>query len=132
MSDERELLEEHVLRRSLRLDADEIPPRLDPALIAAVAKAPPRGHSELVLALLVAFGGGWLWSEGLRAAVSAIAATTGVDPLAAAIRVLTSALVAVAPLAQAAMHPVVPIAILTAAVVAVFFERRGRAHAASS
>lgn len=125
-------MDEHVLRRALRLDADEVPPRLDPALIAAVAKAPARGHNELVLALVVAFTGGWLWSEGIRAAVSGIAATTGVDPLAAAIRLVTSALVAVAPLAEAATHPVVPIAIITAAVVAVFFERRGRAHAASS
>ncbi len=132
MNIEEPLMEEHVLRRALRLDADEIPPRLDPALIAAAASAPARRPSGIPLAIAVAFTGGWLWSEGLRAVISALVATTGVDPLAAAIRVVATALVGVAPFIQAAMHPVVPIAILTAAVVAVFFEKRGKAHAASS
>jgi hypothetical protein len=132
MNDDRQLLDEHVLRRALRLDADEIPLRLDPALIAAAARMPARGHNELVLAILVAFGGGWLWSEAFRAVLSALAATSGLDPLAALIRVVAAVAMLLAPVAEAAAHPVVPIAILTAAMVAVFFEHRGRAHAASS
>lgn len=133
MSDERELLEEHVIRRALRLDAEEVPPRLDPALIAAAARMPaPRGHADVGLAVAVAFAGGWLWSQALGAVVAGVTATSGIDPLAALIRAFTAALVAVAPVADAATHPAIPIAILTAAAVAVFFEHRGRAYAASS
>ncbi len=60
------LMEEHVLRRSLRLDADEVPPRLDPALIAAAATTSSPSGSGLGLAVVVAFAGGWLWSEIFR------------------------------------------------------------------
>lgn len=131
MNDDRSLMEEHVLRRALRLDADEIPPRLDPVLIAAAARLPAQARNELVIAVLVAFMGGWAWSEVVRAALG-FAATSGLDPLAGLIRLVAAAAVLLAPVAEAATHPVVPIAILTAAVVAVFFERRGRPYAASS
>lgn len=124
------LMDEHALRRALRLDADEMPPRLDAVLIAAAASA-PRRRSDLALAVAVAFAGGWLWSELFRAIVGALAAG-GLDPLAAAIGLVAAVAVRLAPLAEAAIHPVIPIAILTAAVVAVFFERRERAHVASS
>ncbi len=125
------LLDEHILRRALRLDADEVAPRLDPVLLAAAASAPRRASSGLALAVAVAFIGGWAWSEAFRA-VLAVVGPGGLDPLGAAIDLVTVAAVRAAPLAEAAMHPVVPIAILTAALVAVFFEQRGRAHAASS
>lgn len=131
MSDDRLLVDEHVLRRALRLDADEVPSRLDPVLIAAAARLPAQGRNELVIAVLVAFLGGWVWSEGFRA-VAGLAATSGLDPLAGLIRLVAAAAVFLAPVAEAATHPVVPIAILTAAVLAVFFEQRGRTHAASS
>ncbi len=131
MSDDRFLMEEHVLRRALRLDADEMPSPLDPALIAAAARLPAQGRNELVIAVLVAFLGGWVWSEGLRAAVGVVTAS-GLDPLAGLIRIVATAVVLLAPLAEAATHPVVPIAILATAMVAVIFERRGRPYAASS
>ena len=35
MNDDRKLLAEHEIRRALRLDIEEVPARLDPALIAA-------------------------------------------------------------------------------------------------
>lgn len=124
------LVDEQLLRRALRLDADEMPLRLDPVLIAAAASA-PRRRSDLALAVVVAFAGGWVWSEAFRAIVGGIA-TGGLDPLAAAIDVVAAVAVRLAPLAETAMHPVIPIAILTAAVVAVFFEQRGGAHVASS
>jgi hypothetical protein len=125
------LLDEHLLRRALRLDADEVPPRLDPVLIAAAASAPRRASGEVALAVVVAFIGGWAWSEAFRAIV-AVLGPGGLDPLGAAIDLVATAAVRAAPLAEAATHPVVPIAILTAALVAVFFEQRGRAHAAAS
>ncbi len=131
MNDDRQLLDEHVLRRALRLDADEAPPRLDPVLIAAAARMPAQGRNELVIAVLVAFLSGWVWSEGFRAVIG-LAASSGLDPLAGLIPLVAAAAVFLAPVAEAATHPVVPIAILTAAVLAVFFEQRGRTYAASS
>ncbi len=131
MSDDRSVMEEHVLRRALRLDADEMPPRLDPVLIAAAARVPAQGRNELLIAVLVAFLGGWIWSEALRAAVGVVAAS-GLDPLVGLIGLVAGAALFLAPVADAATHPVVPIAILTAATVAVFFEQRGRLYAASS
>ena len=126
------LLDEHVLRRALRLDADEVPARLDPLLIAAAASA-PRGRSrDVVIAAVVAFVGGWVWSEVFRALVAGFFAARGIDPLGAAIDLLAAVAVRAAPVADAATHPAVPIAILTAAVLAVLFEQRGRAHAAAS
>ncbi len=126
------LLDEHVLRRALRLDADEIPQRLDPLLIAAAA-GEPRGRSrDLAVAVVVSFLGGWVWSEVFRALVAGFFAARGIDPLGAAIDLVATLAVRIAPVADAATHPAVPIAILTAAVLAVFFEQRGRAHAAAS
>ena len=125
------LMEEHVLRRSLRLDADEVPPRLDPALIAAAATTSSPSGSGLGLAVVVAFAGGWLWSEIFRGLLTGFVAATGVDVLASAIDLIITAAVRLAPIAEIATHPAVPIAIFAAAVVAVLTER-GRAHAASS
>jgi hypothetical protein len=126
------VLDEHVLRRALRLDADEIPPRLDPLLIAAAASE-PRGRSrDLALAMTVAFVGGWIWSEVFRGLVAVVFAAGGIDPLGAAIDLVARVAVSAAPVAEVATHPAVPIAIFAAAVVVAFFEQRGRSHAAAS
>lgn len=126
------MLDEHVLRRSLRLEADEVPPRLDPLLIAAAASE-PRGRSrDLTIAVAISFVGGWIWSEVFRALVAGLFAARGIDPLGAVIDLVAALAVRAAPVADAATHPAVPLAILTAAVLAVFFEQRGRAHATAS
>ncbi len=131
MSPDRPLLDEHVLRRALRLDAEELPPRLEPAFIAAAARASrTRASTGIVVASTVAFAGGWLWSEVLRALVGFVLASTGVDPLGLLIDLVDAAVVQLAPLAQAAATPVVPIAIFVAAVMAAFFEHmKGRTDA---
>ena len=125
------LLEEHVLRRALRLDADEMPLRLDAALIAGAARASAGRPRELVLAIVVAFLGGWLWSEAFRAILGSLVPAV-IDPMATAIQIVAAVSIAAVPIVDAATHPVIPIAILTTALVALFFEQRGRAHAASS
>lgn len=125
------LLDEHVLRRALRLDADEVPARLDPALIAVASRAARGSARGVAAAVSVAFVAGWAWSEVFRAIVAALAAATGVDPLAAGIDVLAAVAVRVLPLVETAMTPAVPIAILAAAVIAAVYERRGRIHAAT-
>lgn len=126
MREQDRLLDEHVLRRALRLDQDEVPPRIDPALLAAASRAAERGARTLVIAVAGAFIGGWIWSEAFRAIFVALADATGVDPLATAIGLVDLVAQRVAPLAAAATEPAVPIAILVAALVAVAFEHRGR------
>ncbi|MBI2773870.1 MAG: hypothetical protein HYX56_05205 [Chloroflexi bacterium] len=128
MNEHGPLMDESVLRRALRLEADEIPSRrLDPALVAAAARAgiAPR---TVAVAVMAAFAAGWLWSEAVRVVASGLAAA-GLDPLGAAIEVVAAAAVQLAPLAEVATQPTIPLALLTAAAMAVIFERRGRVHA---
>jgi hypothetical protein len=132
MRTERDLFDEHEIRRALRLEADEMPPRVDPALIAAVDRASrSRSAASVAAVAVVAFVGGWLWSEVVRALLGALLAATGVDLVGSAIELASDAIVALAPLAIAATTPAVPIAILIAALIAAAHERWS-AHAASS
>lgn len=132
MSAARRPLDEHEIRRALRLDADELPPRLDPALIAAAARPEAEGTRRLVVVAAVAFAAGWVWSEAFRALAAGAIAATGIDPLATLIGLLTAALVRVGPIAEAATAPTIPLAILAAAILAALFERGAGTHAASS
>lgn len=132
MSDERDVLAEHVLRRALRLDADEMPPRLDPALIAAAAAArPAQGQQRLVIAIVAAFIGGWVWSEIFRGIVAGVLAATGTDIVGTAVGLVTEVAIMAAPYAATLTDPVIPIAVLAAAAIA-FLAERGRSHAAAS
>lgn len=124
-------LDEQVIRRALRLDVDEVPARLDPAFVAAAARASSARRGELWLAAGASFVAGWVWAEGLRAVVGGLIGGTGLDPLGATIGVVSSALVVAAPIVSTATQPAVPIAILVAALVAALFERR-RLHVAST
>ncbi|MBU6422556.1 MAG: hypothetical protein KGJ98_03055 [Chloroflexota bacterium] len=127
-------LAEQDIRRALRLDADETPPRLDPRAIAAAARASRSTASTgIVVAASAAFVAGWIWSEIFRALVSGALGLTGVDLLGGGIDLASGVLVRLAPVAQAATAPAVPIAILTLAVIAAAFERtKGTRHATPS
>ena len=129
MSDDRMLLDEHVLRRALRLDAAEIPVRLDPSLVAAAARASQPARRPLLAVAAIAFLGGWVWSEALRALVGGVSGA--IDPLGTVIQVGTAALIGAGALFDLATHPAIPIAILTAAVLAAVSERR-RTHVPAS
>lgn len=128
MSDERELLDEGVLRRALRLDAEEMPARLDAALIAAAAAEHAPGRGPIVATAAIAFVAGWVWSEVLRVLAGALFAAGAIDVVAAVVSVVTSVAIGVAPLAEAATQPAVPLAVMAAAAIAVLHER-GRTHA---
>lgn len=126
------LVDEHVLRRALRLDAEELPARLDPALIAAASRAEEGRTRTLLVAVAVAFVAGWGWSEAVRVLLAALAGATGIDPLATALSVIELVARQAAPLAAVATAPAVPLAILAAALAAILVELRGRIHAAPS
>ena len=129
MSDDRTLLDEHVLRRALRLDVDEIPARLDPVLVAAAARMSRPARGQLLGIAAAAFVGGWVWSEALRAVLDGVSGL--VDPLGTLIGVATAALIGAGSVADLATYPAVPIAIFTAAVLAALSERR-RQHVPAS
>lgn len=128
MSDERDLPDEAVLRRALRLDAEEVPARLSAALIAAAALDRAPGRGRILATAATAFVAGWAWSEVFRAFTGALFAAGAVDPTAVVVGVLTSVAIRVAPLAEAATQPAVPIAVMAAAAIA-FLHERGRTHA---
>jgi CBS domain containing-hemolysin-like protein len=134
MTVDRRLLDEHTIRRALRLDAEEIPARLDPAIVAAAARASrSRTSTGIALAAAAAFVGGWVWSEVFRALVGTVLASAGIDPVALAVDVADAVALRIAPIAQAASMPVIPIAIFVAAVIAALFEQmKGRTHATPS
>lgn len=132
MSDEPPM-DEQLVRRALRLEADEVPPRLDPALIAAAARSGRDRSRDVALIAGVAFLGGWLTSELSRVAVGALTSLVRVDPLALAIETVAAGAVRLAPLIEAATSPAIPLAVAVAAMLAFAFEqRRTRAHAPSS
>ena len=125
------LLPESVLRRSLRLDADEVPPPLDPVLIAAASRASRVPPGRILVAAAVAFAGGWLWAGAFQAITAGLFGTGALDPLGAIIALATSTLIGAAPVVEIATAPAVPIAILAAALLAALSERR-RSHVPAS
>jgi hypothetical protein len=128
MREEHGLLDEGLLRRALRLDAAELPPRLDPALLAAAAAQRTTARGPILTVAAVAFAGGWVWSEIVRGIAGALLAAGGVDPVAVAVDVVTAVAISAAPVAEAVAQPAVPLAVMTAAAIA-FLHERGRAHA---
>lgn len=136
MTVEREgLLEESVLRRALRLDPGELPPRLDPVTLAATARAEDRRRGEVVGIAAIAFVAGWAASEITRAALGALLAATEIDILGGAIAVVATVAVWASAVVDAVTMPTVPIAILAAVVLAIAFERsqrKGAGHVSSS
>jgi hypothetical protein len=125
-----ELLDETTLRRALRLEADERPPRFDPAAIAAAARQQPR------LALLSAFVALVLGVTGAVAAWSAFATflpTFAADALDLGLAQLALLAVPVSAIAELVQQPVVPLSLLVALAIATVHELRERVvHANAS
>ena len=123
MIDERhEPLDETVLRRALRLEADERAPRFDPAAIAAAASLRPR--LATLSALIVIFG-----AAGAVAVWSAIAIflpTVVADAFDFALGMLALLAVPASRLAELVQQPVVPLSLVVALAIATVHELRER------
>jgi hypothetical protein len=120
-----ELFDEPDIRRALRLDADEMAPRLDPRVIAAAVRATRSSTlSTVAIAAAVAFVAGWAWSAVVGQLLGTLVSSSGFDVLGGLIGAADGALVWLAALAQAASAPAIPIAILVLALMAAFVERR--------
>ena len=131
MTDPREdLLDETILRRALRLEADERRPVFDPVAIAAAAG---RRARLAVISALVALG---LVSVGTAAAWSAVAfflPTVVASVFDVALMLVPSVAVPVSAIAEIALQPVVPVSLLAALAIATAHELRERvAHANAS
>ena len=139
------LLGEAPLRRALRLDADELPRRLDPAAIAAAATAQRSRRAEKVFASAAAFASAAVFASATAVAVwIALAAATGAEldasgalrPIVdAGVRLAVAAGVPVTQVASALAGPtpaIVSLAALTFAVLHERARREERGHAVAS
>ena len=117
------LFDEAQLRRALRLDAAELPPRIDVAAIAARARAdrPAFAVASLVSTLFAGVAAAAL--VGLIAvAFSAVAPSVASDVFAAAIETLTRVAIPASALLSLAEQPTVPVAAIAALAVAIAYE----------
>ena len=118
-----DLLDEAVLRRALRLEADERAPRFDAAAFALAAPAFMRRNAFGALAAAVVLGvaAAVVWSAIFTAfpAVADAAMATAID---AVIAIATLFL----PIAELAAQPAVPLSLLAALGVAILHELRDR------
>lgn len=121
MSDDRHVLDETVLRRALRLERDEVPPRFDTAAIAAAAAAERPRRSAVFVGLaaagLVGIVSSLVWSTvfGAGPAIADVVLHFALD----VVIVLATLLV---PIADAVSQPIVPVSLIAACAVALAFE----------
>jgi len=118
-----DLFDEMRLRRALRLEAAELPPRLDIAAIAARARADRPAFAAASLASRVFAGVAAAGLAGLVvAALPVVAPAMASDLFTAAIETLTRVAVPASALLSLAEQPTIPIAALAALAVAIVHE----------
>ena len=118
-----DLFDEMRLRRALRLEAAELPPRLDIAAIAARARAERPAFAAASLASRVFAGVAAAGLAGLVvAALPVVAPAMASDLFTAAIETLTRVAVPATALLSLAEQPTIPIAALAALAVAIVHE----------
>jgi len=118
-----DLFDEARLRRALRLEAAELPPRIDVAAIAARARAdrPAFAAASLVSTLFAGIAAAGLVGL-IAAALPAVAPAVASDLYSAAIETLTRVAIPASALLSLAEQPTVPIAALAALAVAIVYE----------
>ncbi len=130
MTNERDdLIDEAVLRRSLRFEPDEHTPRFDAAAIAAMAEDQARRPRTMAILLAAAgvtgVAAGSVWSL-IASNAPAIGDAVGGATLGALIALATL----LVPLAELASQPTVPLSLLAAIAVAIVHELRERRETA--
>ena len=118
-----DLLDEAVLRRALRLEADERAPRFDAAAIALAAPAFTRRNAFGALAAAVVLGvaAAVVWSA-IFTAFPAVADAAMATAIGAVVAIATLLL----PIGEFAAQPAVPLSLLAALGVAILHELRDR------
>ena len=117
------LFDETRLRRALRLEAAELPPRIDVAAIVARAHAdrPAFAAASLVSTLVAGVAAAGLVGL-IAAALPAVASSVAPDLYAAAIETLTRVAIPLSALLSLAQQPTVPVAAIAALAVAIAYE----------
>ena len=118
-----EPLDETMLRRALRLEADERPPLFDPASIAAAARVRPR---IAIVSAAVAVGLGALGAVAVWSAFAILLPTVAVDAFDIGLGLLAMLAVAVSGVADLVQQPVVPLSLVAALAIATAHELRER------
>jgi hypothetical protein len=118
-----EPLDETVLRRALRLEADERAPRFDPAAIAAAASLRPR---LATLSALIAVVVGTAGAVAVWSAVAMFLPTVVADAFDLALGMLALLAVPASQLAELVQQPVVPLSLVVALAIATVHELRER------
>jgi hypothetical protein len=127
-----DLFDEVALRRALRLDASELPPRLQAAAISARASAiPPFGLASLASSLFAGLAAATLLAAGTVTISSLLPSLAG-DAFAAALSLVASVAVHLEPAVQAMQQPTIPIAALAAIAFAIAYEYRMRKERANA
>jgi len=118
-----DVFDETRLRRALRLEAAELPPRIDVAAIAARARAdrPAFAAASLVSALFAGVAAAGLVGL-IAAAFPAVGPAVVSDLFTGAIQTFTRVAVPASALLSLAEQPTVPIAALAALAVAIVYE----------
>jgi len=138
MNDVDPLLDESTLRRALRLELDERPPRLDAAALARAAERDSVRERRTTFLSAVAVAAALSLAAAVAGAFDqlplTLVALLSLDPLDAAILGMQVVAVPLDALVGVAMQPAVPLAIFAAALVALATERtrERRAHVHSS
>ena len=130
-----DLFDETRLRRALRLDASEAPPRLDAQAIAALAQARvPFAPATLVSAMVAGVSAAILVATG-AIAFSVLAPTLLAEGLAGAIALAARIAVPMDGVIRQLQEPTMPIAAIAGLAMAIAYEfrqRRERLHVLSS
>jgi len=118
-----DLFDEMQLRRALRLEASELPPRIDLATIAARARAerPAFTAASLVSRLVAGVAAAGLVSL-IAVTLSAVAPALASDVFTAAIETLANVAIPASALLNLAAQPTVPVAAIAALAVAIAYE----------
>jgi hypothetical protein len=118
-----ELFDEMRLRRALRLDATELPPRIDVAVIAARARADRPSLVAASLASTLVAGVATAGLVGLIAvAFATVAPALASDVFAAAIDLFTRVAIPASALLTVAEQPTIPVAAIAGLAVAIAYE----------
>jgi hypothetical protein len=126
-----DLIDEAMLRRSLRLEPDEAAPRFDARAIALAAQRPaitPR-TAAIIVATAAALG---VAAVAVWSTLLALAPAVANAAMTAAIEIIVAVATLLLPIAEIAQQPAVPLSLIAALGVAILHElreRREHAHA---
>lgn len=128
MKDDGLSVDERILRHVLLLESDEMPPRLDPALIASAARA-RSARSDLLPVAAAAVAMGWVLSQLTGTALGIVVTAVGPGGLGLAIDAVTAAARVLGPAAAIAATVSLPFLVGAVALVFLAIAQRRAQHA---